>query len=247
MDCKSARMLADLRGPHGTEIDADDESALQEHLTQCPTCAAWVQRMSQFDAQVAKAMVAIPVPIGLKARILEDLAHERASWYRRRFWQATAAAAGILVVVALSMTWQANQKIDLSVADIQRDIDHRSMNQREAAYAWLARENITFNEPIPFDYRMLLSFGPQELVAGKMVPSLTFVNFARGVHAKVFIVRGDQFKTERLREDIYSCQLSGYQVEVREDPRIPHQWYVIVYNGADFARLRAAHSRPDRG
>lgn len=239
MECKSARMLAEMRGPHGTEIDADDEIALQQHLTVCPACAAWVHRESQFEANVAKAMVAIPVPAGLKARILENLVHERASWYRRRFWQTAAAAAVILVAVGLSVNWQSNKKHELSVAEIQRDTDQRSMNQREAAEAWLAREGIAFHQPIPFDYRMLLSYGHQELVAGKMVPSLTFVNFARGVHAKVFIVRGDQFNPEKLREDTYSCQLSGYQVDVREDPRVPHQWYVIVYNGAD---LRAFES-----
>ena len=55
----------------------------------------------------------------------------------------------------------------------------------------------------------MLLLPAQELVAGKTVPSLTFVNFARGVHAKVFIVRGDQFKTERLREDIDPAKFSG--------------------------------------
>jgi hypothetical protein len=88
---------------------------------------------------------------------------------------------------------------------------------------------------------MLFSYGPQELVSGKMVPSLTFVNFQRmvPVFAKVFIVRGEQFNTEQLRADTYSCQSSGYQVDVREDSKVPHQWYVIVYSGGD---LRAFES-----
>ena len=97
MDCKTARMLADLRGPHGTELSPDDELAFQAHLSTCSDCAPVIRGEIAFDRNLARAMVAVPIPVGLKARLLDNLTHERVGWYRRRFWQLSAAAAAVLV------------------------------------------------------------------------------------------------------------------------------------------------------
>jgi hypothetical protein len=63
-------MLAELRGNRVNELPSEDAAALDSHLHSCPDCHALLRIEEKLDAPLLKAMAAIPVPPGLKAKIL---------------------------------------------------------------------------------------------------------------------------------------------------------------------------------
>src|SRR4029453_18883839 len=102
MDCNTARMLATFFGRQGAELAPEDAAALTAHLAACPGCAAAVQAERAFDDRVAKAMMAVPVPTGLKAKILDGVTAQKAGWYRQKaFGLAGLATAACLLIAGV--------------------------------------------------------------------------------------------------------------------------------------------------
>ena len=66
MDCKTARLLLDFARPAVAELATDYVQALQRHLAGCSDCASLERADRTFDAQIGRAMVAVPVPAGLR-------------------------------------------------------------------------------------------------------------------------------------------------------------------------------------
>src|SRR6267142_1662781 len=104
MDCNHARLLLTFARDHA-DLDQSEADGLEEHLGQCPECAAAFAAEQRADAALAKAMNDVPVPAGLKERLLAKLAKlPRTRWSWRRWIVSTAAAAAI-VLLAIGFTW----------------------------------------------------------------------------------------------------------------------------------------------
>src|SRR4051794_39308076 len=99
MDCSNARLL--LRFSR-RDLTPGDVSSLDAHLAGCAECSACAQAERAFDLKVGRAMKEVPVPDGLRQRLLEKLATERENrrrWFTRSLRLGAVAAALLLALL----------------------------------------------------------------------------------------------------------------------------------------------------
>src|SRR5438067_12562390 len=99
-------MLATFFGRQGSELAPEDAAALDTHLSGCPACAEAVRFERAYDDRVAKAMLAVPVPVNLRAKLLDGIAAERGAWYRKKFYAVAGLAASVLLAIGGVAAWQ---------------------------------------------------------------------------------------------------------------------------------------------
>ena len=95
MDCNHARLLLSFYRDR-TALDRSESDQLDEHLEHCPDCAPVAVAEQRFDEVLRPAMRAVPIPIGLKERLLSALPRPRPFWKRWTF--AASAAAAVLLL-----------------------------------------------------------------------------------------------------------------------------------------------------
>ena len=230
MDCNTARMLDELRGFQDDELPPEDEAELEQHLQTCPECQANTRVERRIDNHIAKAMLAIPVPLGLKSKIFDQIATQRGAHYRRRIWQVTAAAAALILAVGL-FTWQPRGKAKIDLNELVLNADRDIENPKEKVAAWLALQNISYHPPVPLDDR-LLAFHGMTTLQGKQVPMLYYRSFERNVFAQVYILRDEDFDLSNLPETFSGSSVFGHQVKVFRDAERPTKLaYVILFTG----------------
>src|SRR5947209_7636374 len=110
MDCKNARLLLEFARPGGRELEAADAEALHQHLAECSECAALAHDEQRADEHLGRAMRDVPVPAGLRERVLKRLSVERDAWYRRWLVRWAAAAAVLLAVGLLGYHYWFGQR-----------------------------------------------------------------------------------------------------------------------------------------
>src|SRR4051794_242887 len=96
MDCDLARQLLPFARPGGADLEAADRVALDRHFAACPACAAAAAELA-FDAGLAGAMRAVPVPDALRGRLLTRLVAARMAIYRG------LALRGLIVLCAVAL------------------------------------------------------------------------------------------------------------------------------------------------
>ena len=189
-------MLA-AAGRAGRELDPSDAEALRAHLAACPACGPLADRLGRFDAALAAAMVAVPVPADSKSRLLAKLAAERAVRFRGRLLQGAGVAAAALLAVGLvvGLRYEPPGKLDLNAA--VADADSLARDPAPALAAFLDEQGVPFRpaSPRPFNLKLVGDFGLAPL-RGKTVPAVTF---KRGdATAKVFVVSSRDFDLHEL-------------------------------------------------
>src|SRR5262245_2648331 len=100
MDCNHARLLLTFARDRA-DLDQSEAEGLEDHLSLCPDCANLAATEQRLDLALGRAMRDVPVPAGLKGRLLAAVARPAFSW-RRRLIAGAAIAAALLVSVALS-------------------------------------------------------------------------------------------------------------------------------------------------
>src|SRR5262249_4106860 len=108
MDCKTAQLLMSCQGARGSELDAAEAHALEQHLAFCPVCDALLRAERQFDERLRTAILDVPTPSGLQERLLDHLAGARQDWYWKwaaRSLRAVAAAAALFTIVYIGHLW----------------------------------------------------------------------------------------------------------------------------------------------
>jgi hypothetical protein len=231
MDCNTARMLAELRGNRVNELPAEDAAALDRHRYTCPDCQILLRMEEKLDAPLLKAMSAIPVPPGLKAKIFDRLATERGAVLRRRLWYVAASAASIILAVGL-LTWNPERKPKVDLAQLVMQGDQLVENPKVAAETWLASQGIRYEPPLPFNPQ-LLSFHGMVVVQGKQVPMLCYKSYEDGrpVSAKVYLIRSHDFDLASLPKQLDGGSWGGNQVEIRRAAGQGDKLvYVVIYN-----------------
>ena len=233
MDCKTARMLVELRGNRAAELPAEDSVSLDRHLESCVHCRNILAVEGQLDAPVRKAMTAIPIPPGLKLRLLDRLATERGAWHRRRAWYVAAAAAAVIIGVGI-VTWNPDRKPKINLYELVESADQYVESPKVAAETWLASQGIRYQPAEPFNPH-LLAFHGLVTIQGKQVPMLCYKSYEDGipVSAKVYLIRAADFDLTALQKppDGGSLGGRGQQVKLYPAPDQPDKLvYVIVYN-----------------
>src|SRR6478672_9206318 len=104
MDCNTARMLVTFFGRQGSELAPEDAAALDAHLAGCPGCAAAVQFERAFDDRVAKA------------KMLDGVTAQRASWYRQKAWGLAGLATAACLLIGGVVAWRITTAPDMTAA-----------------------------------------------------------------------------------------------------------------------------------
>jgi hypothetical protein len=232
VDCNTARMLATFFGRHGSELAPEDAAALDTHLTACPQCAAQVQFARAFDDRVGTAMLAVPIPAGLKGKLLDGLYAQRGSWYRQKAYAVAAMAACVLVAVGGVIAWQIGTAPQLTQPSLVAHADDEVRNRARVIEEVLGPRGLRFEPERRFDLNQLEMAGIGRL-HGKEVPVLYFVNVAKNARAKVYVIRDADFAWRNLSQDGSSVPSEfGHQVAVLKDLKRSDVGYVVVFTGA---------------
>src|SRR5262249_59214724 len=87
--------------------------------------AAGVGFERAFDDRLGKAMLAVPIPTNLKAKLLDGMSADRGTWYRQKFYAVAGLAAAVLLTVGGIIAWQIDRAQVLDISEIVRAEDAR--------------------------------------------------------------------------------------------------------------------------
>jgi hypothetical protein len=225
-------MLSTFFGRQGSELAPEDATALDAHIASCAKCAELVKFERAFDDRIANAMLAVPIPAGLKGRLLDSVSAHRGAWYRQKFYALAGLAAAVVVGLVGIFAWQIGTPPELTVTEIvaKADSDARDPSGRIAHV--LDQKGIEFNPERRFDMAQFLSVGLEDF-QGRQVPTLHFVNGTKNAQATVYVVRDRDFNWKNLPQDGSSvASIYGFQVAVLRDTRRADVGYIVVFTGA---------------
>jgi hypothetical protein len=233
MDCSLSQLLLTLGR---TDLGSDDRAALDRHAAGCPSCAALARQVSGFDAAVAAAMAAVPVPPTLHDHLLTAAYARRGALWRRAVYRYAALAAGVVVAVGLVSggLWRFRPALDGYA--LVNATEQGWEDRKTAVRDWLARQDLPpeFPAAVDPDFQWYTFHGKGEL-GGREVP---VVVFQRGTHqARVYVVREGVLNTSGLQPE----EGSIWRVDV-----VPHATrrgvsYVILHtNSLDLFRRQPA-------
>jgi hypothetical protein len=246
MDCKSARLLLEFDRPAAGELDAAEAVVLQQHLQSCPDCHEAAQAERRLDEAVGQAMRAVPIPDGLRMRLLGRLQVDRDRWYRR-FGLRVAAAAAVFLLLAGGVTWLGMNrpgKIDLPRA--QANADERMAATRTRVDEWLKHvggQNL--EAPPNFEYALLESYALTNFEGFQDVPTLYFRSSGGRAFAKVFVLSGQRFDLSYIQGQADPSLKSGpVKVDVRTHPTNLEILYLVFYNSDNLTPFLAKEQGP---
>lgn len=221
MDCTTVRTL--LGFARAGELDDAERGALQQHLDACADCAAHSQSEQRFDDALAAAMPRVPVPSGLKTRVLIALTQAR----RPRPWPWLAAAALLLLAVGLGWYLWFRPAAELDYAQAAWEVDVKTAATPEKVEELFRERGFAIQAPREFNFELLDSFDDVEF-QGRRVPRLTFLfrgdRDNRASLAHVYVLSTSHFQGQDYRESTATHQI---EVRVRGD-----FIYFIIYNGS---------------
>jgi hypothetical protein len=191
MDCSTARFLATFAGPRAAELQGDEAEALAAHLADCPDCAALHQAERKIDERLGRAMRDVPLPPGLRERLVTNLAAERWASQRRKL---VRAFAGIAAAIALALGWYfwPQRPISLNLHVRHEKVNAELPSSAQEVVDHFAREGVALQMPtdINLNYNRLTYCGRGEL-EGQRVPLLIFQNGSATL--RVYILDGKRF------------------------------------------------------
>jgi hypothetical protein len=223
MDPKTAQLLIELAHPNRRGLDPADAAAVEAVLRDNPAMAEQVEREEKFNAAVARAMQAVPVPPDLCGLLLDRLAEERGRWYRRFLLRSTAAAAAVVLAVLMIANGSRPRLDPEQLAPIYAA---KIQAPEKVVHEWLREKGIDAADPMPFNYALLVDYSMAEF-EGRSVPSLLFINHEEKASLRVYVVRARQFDLKR--SDAGPMSGGPITVEVRAGPERSGIAFVLVY------------------
>jgi len=73
MNCRDAQEQFDAARPGSGDLGLSELASASKHLDDCPRCRSVLQFREHLDRRISRAMTDVPVPTGLKDRILQSL------------------------------------------------------------------------------------------------------------------------------------------------------------------------------
>src|SRR5215211_1502430 len=122
MDCKTARLLLAFARPCATELDAAGVQALEAHLADCHECGPLARLENRLDEHLGQAVRDVPLPPGLRTRLLAGLRPD--PWHQRRWVRAAAGlAAAAALVLSVTLGWITHTKpVVLDLEQVSQDM-----------------------------------------------------------------------------------------------------------------------------
>jgi hypothetical protein len=242
MDCNTARMLATFFGRQGSELAPEDAAALATHLAGCPGCTAAVQAERAFDDRVARAMLAVPVPNGLKAKLLDGITAQKAAGYRNKAWGVIGTAMAACLLVGGVIAYRISSAPDLIATELISAQGDQYQNPEGYIEEFLSAEGYRFNPQRRFDLRLF-----DDVAMGKLrnrdVPVLYFKNLQKNAFARVYIVKDSVLNWKALPRDGSSIPGTfGLQLAVVPDAVRGDVAYVVIYTGESLELFMEAGS-----
>jgi hypothetical protein len=224
MDCRDAQFYLRFRRPGSDEFDPEVRRELDRHLADCPHCAAEARADAAIDTALAVAMRFVPVPAGLRDRLVAHVAAQRGTALRRRAYRYAGVAAAVLLTVGLGFgAFGSRPELDLYAlvsAEAQQD-----RQPEETVRNWLTAQKLPPDLPYPFDYALLKGFSLKE-VQGREVPVIVFASRGDSGFAKVYIFRTNQFRNVKDLQG--AVGESNCQAVVYDDPENRYRGLKIV-------------------
>jgi len=239
MDCKTARMLAPFDRPLGVELDADEAEALANHFAECAECRHLRQAEQAADAHLGRALRDVPVPAGLRDRLLVRLADDRRAAFRRRWTRVGAGLAAAVLVAALGWHFWPPSRAQLNLDAISERANLPPQTAGEVEEAFRQR-GIVVQVPAEFNYGLLTHYGQIEF-QGRLVPYLQFQ--AGGATLRAYILDGDRFDLAHLERNPEG--LSG-RVTVKWWGKSPDgkRGYIIEHSGRSLEPFKTRNLLP---
>jgi len=216
MNCELAQLRIAMGADGRTGEGAD---ALDTHLKACPDCAS----TASFEAALASAMNAVPLPAGLHERLLKSASVRQAASFRRSVGRYLAIVATVLVAmsVATGVYWRTRPNLDTNDLAIRGELERET--PQETVQNWLVRKLLPAQLPLDFEYRWHSFHGLGELGDAE-VP---VVVFQRGAEfARVYIVKDSDAKLAQLKD----AQSSLCKVTILRIPGRPDLAYLILHS-----------------
>jgi hypothetical protein len=231
MDCNHARLLVTFARDRAA-LDQSEAESLEEHLNQCPDCAALASGEQRFDAALGQAIRDVPEPPGLKARLLARLPRRR---LRRWVTSGLAAAAVVLFAIGVSWLWFAPLP-EIAFDDIPVYVCKLLQEKvsEDDVKRWFEQHDLAMAFPRNLDVKKLDSFSVGYF-QGRRVPKLEFL--ADGHIAHVYVLSPQQFKIDATVDVPSHLRMMGNQSMERifEDG----YFYLIVYTGGTLQPFRS--------
>jgi hypothetical protein len=231
MECRNARLLLEFARPGSSELDAVEAEALGQHLSECPDCSALAQFERRVDDHLGRAMRDVPVPSGLRERILGKLAGERSLRNRRWLLRASAAAAVLLLGLTGWYLWSSNLPA-LTPDDVPYLVGAGPFVEPDELRAHsVGHWDIAAELPPRFNPKLLQSYD-LAILQGRQVPLLVFARESeeprhRPDVARVYILSRRQFDLEQTRKNF--ANLSGHhEVKILDHLSEPGQYLYLV-------------------
>lgn len=101
MTCAEARSWLTLRQPLPLEAGAELKAAVSAHARHCPACAAVAVQTAARDTRVGKGVRDIPLPSGLRDRLLVRAENARRARDRQRLFRATVPLAASMLLALI--------------------------------------------------------------------------------------------------------------------------------------------------
>jgi len=202
MDCKYARLLLDFACPASTELEASEAAALQRHLTDCPDCRAQARAERALDEHFGQAMRAVPIPEGLRTRLMTRLDAHRDAWWRRKILRVGALAATLVLAAWLGWRWWTSFRADVDLERVRETASATFATPQEVEKWFLKEYGVAMIPPPDLDYKFLVSCNLVRF-EGKQVPMLLFFYRGGGKNpqpavAQVYVLSDRQFNLDKL-------------------------------------------------
>lgn len=237
MDCRDAQFYLRLRRHAADELGGEVTGELLRHMAHCPACATEARTLAAFDRAIATAVQDVPMPPGLRSRLIAHVSARRGAALRRKAFRYAGLAAALLLSLGVAYGAYRSTRPHLDTAALADEAQRLDSPQlaEETVAKWLAGQNRPRDLPRPFDYDLYVFHGT-ERIQGRDVPVVVFRESTRSVlgraapnpkgRAKVYILRADDTFDTR---DMKPAGNSNWTVDVIRDR--PGFVYVIVHTG----------------
>lgn len=208
MNCHLSQLLLAFRPG---ELAVDDRAALDAHLRLCPACAAANSATTAADAAIRSAMLAVPVPDGLRAKLHASVsAVQGANWRRRAaIWGSSVLAASLLVTLVGSAVLTLSRPV-VTTDGVSGHLENERLMQEKHVREWLTAEGVPAELPKPFDFRQHAAHGVGPLGPLK-VPFVLFQN-DRG-QCRVYVLRATAVRNHSGWKDVFGSEFNVQAVE----------------------------------
>jgi hypothetical protein len=228
MECRDAQFYLRLRRHAADELGPDVTAPLEGHLATCPACAADARAAESFDRAMSSAMRAVPVPGGLRDKLIAHVAARQGALLRRKLYRTATAAAAAVVLMLLGLGVFSSTRPRVDSEEFVRKADEQMSDRKTSTEKWLAAHKLPDRLPLPFDYDLLVHHGVEH-ISGNDVPVVVFRSPSDSGFAKVYIFREDgRFDLKGIQDA--QASRAAAQVIIGQD-RFRGATYLIVYTG----------------